>query len=239
MARTKNIFIDQGASFEESYIAYDKLDQVIDLTDYNIRAQMKKTFIAYRAIDFVIEVVDAVNGHFKIKMLPETSDVLRGGRYLYDIELEHGVTGDVIRVYEGLAVLNPQITGANPFATVDGLNLLDTGTLHSHDNLDSLNSVFAKPWTAVSSDYAMENGDRIFADTSAGIIELTLPPSPEIGHTAEIVDMKGTFATNKVILKGGAENISGQPLDVDVDDSNINFRAVYTGDVAIGWKLLF
>ena len=90
-------------------------------------------------------------------------------------------------------------------------------------------------WFERSSNYTASNLDGIIADTSGGSFTVTLPPTPELGDTVGIIDSKGTFNTNNLIVTS-SDNIQGSVNDLTLDIDQASFELVYTGST-LGWQL--
>jgi hypothetical protein len=81
-----------------------------------------------------------------------------------------------------------------------------------------------------------EAGNVYLVDTSAGAVELTLPVSPLVGDTVQLLDVVGNFGTNNCTVKRGDTNhtIMGNSDDmlVDIDNSSLDLF-FYNGD----WRI--
>lgn len=92
-------------------------------------------------------------------------------------------------------------SGTVPFAR------LPTGTSsttvaignHTHDS----RYPYESPYQYINNNYTANNGDRLLVDTSAWYIAITLPSSPSIGQTVQIVDAMGTFNSYYCYVSGG------------------------------------
>ena len=96
------------------------------------------------------------------------------------------------------------------------------------------------PWITKAtgdSPYTALNNDRIFVDTSGGVVTVTLPASPSAGDNVRIMDLASTFATNNLTVGRNGEKIVGDTADLTVDTNDASFQLVYTGST-YGWKLL-
>ena len=97
------------------------------------------------------------------------------------------------------------------------------------------------PWQTHTSDgstaLTVAANDRWFINTTAGALTVTLPASPLVGDQIRLLDLAGTFETNKVTIGRNTKKINGLDEDflVSVEDASIGF--VYTG-ATYGWKLL-
>lgn len=68
-------------------------------------------------------------------------------------------------------------------------------------------------WTVKTSNYALVNGDRIIANTSAGSFTMTLPATPTVGQSIQVTDGADwsvhslTIARNGNTIEDSAENL--------------------------------
>lgn len=131
------------------------------------------------------------------------------------------------KVFENLQVtFETDDTGVS---TITGCALM--GSDSSGDGLS--------PWRMVTGPEALEDGDRIFVDTSSGAFSVTLPTSPNAGDHIQFVDVSGQFESNNLTIipasgdpiHGGAD---GESLICDVNE--ISFGLVFINDT-LGWRL--
>src|SRR6056300_209803 len=109
----------------------------------------------------------------------------------------------------------------------------------SGDNISAIANT-GVTWNAVtvadgSTTLNASSGNGYFLDTNAGVIEVFLPTSPTRGDTIILSDYSGTFATNKVIVNTGGENIdstAGNFFEITANNSVVSL--VYV-DAAKGW----
>ena len=98
----------------------------------------------------------------------------------------------------------------------------------------------ATDWQAVtvadgSTTLTAEAGKGYFLDTNTGVIEVFLPTSPSRGDTVVIADYAGTFATNRVIINTGTNNLDSttdRQYKLTTNDTTAEFIYV---DAAKGW----
>ena len=111
MATISNLTIDQGTDFE-IIVNVDADDGgPLDLVNYTGRAQIRKSYSSLTATDFTVAILlPTANGELKVSLPASTSNSMKPGRYLYDLEIEHSSTGAVTRVIEGQVTVTPSIT---------------------------------------------------------------------------------------------------------------------------------
>lgn len=108
MAQIQNLYIDQGTTFTLTVGVADQLGNPKNLTEYTVASQMRKSYYTSTAIDFTAEITGPTDGEVTVSLTPEQTSALKAGRYVYDIE----ITGpeEVVRVLEGIVVVNPEVT---------------------------------------------------------------------------------------------------------------------------------
>lgn len=106
MAAISNLYIDQGSDYTVTITVENK-----DISDYDVAAQMRKSYGSTTAYPFTCSVTDGPAGKLTLVLLGEDSDDIPAGRYLYDVEIT-SEGGSKTRVVEGIVILSPQITRA-------------------------------------------------------------------------------------------------------------------------------
>lgn len=108
MAITKNLFVDQGATFTEYVKFIDNTKAAVDLTGYTVAGQMRRSFFSANAVNLTTNIVDAANGNIEISLTASETANLTINRYVYDVEVTSNVR--VFRVVEGIVTVNPGVT---------------------------------------------------------------------------------------------------------------------------------
>ena len=108
MATTKNLEIDQGASFVtyHQYLDNDKIP--ISLANHTVASQMRRSFFSANATVITASIVDAANGNIQLSLNSANTSNLVSGRYVYDVAVTSNVS--TTRVLEGLITVNPRVT---------------------------------------------------------------------------------------------------------------------------------
>lgn len=113
-----NIRIDQGAEFETIFIIEDANSDKVDLRNYNVFGQIRKTYTSSKFWYFDIDMTYAEDGEIKVRLPGSRSIEIKPGRYMYDIYGEF-ILSDVewpdeaAKIYkfvEGIADVVPRIT---------------------------------------------------------------------------------------------------------------------------------
>lgn len=109
MATVSNLYIDQGSDFSVVIDLTNQDGTPIDLTNYTIRSQFRKSYQSSSATTFEASVFSAHEGQIKLYLPASSSTNLNAGRFLYDVEIT-SPDGERKRVLEGIVVLTPEIT---------------------------------------------------------------------------------------------------------------------------------
>ena len=109
MATISNIYLDQGADYSSTITLTGSNNTPLDLSDYEVDSQMRKSYSSSQYYTFTCIVIDALEGKIRLQMPAATSENIKPGRWLYDIEITHPSAGRK-RVVEGVVIVTPQIT---------------------------------------------------------------------------------------------------------------------------------
>lgn len=109
MALSYNIFIEQGTDFQLTIEIADETGAALDLTNYLVYSQMRRSYDSPDAIDITVDVTDAVNGELTLFVPHSQTEVMRPGHYVYDVEIV-SIDNVISRVLEGQVVVSPGVT---------------------------------------------------------------------------------------------------------------------------------
>lgn len=91
-------------------------------------------------------------------------------------------------------------------------------------------------WYNVSVDTNILSFKCYFVDTSTNIVNLTLPPNPQIGDIITLNDLANSFETNNCVIVRNGKLISGLAEDLVLDSNDMTIEIVFSGDT-YGWKI--
>jgi len=109
MAIISNLTIDQGSTFSVDIDVTDADGDALNLTDYTVKGQMRKTYTSSTATTFVSEITNATGGVVTISLTATATNALKAGRYVYDVEIT-SPTSVVTRIVEGQLEVTPGVT---------------------------------------------------------------------------------------------------------------------------------
>lgn len=107
MANKVNIVIDQGTTFNTTYLIHNSADEPIDFSGFTANSQIRKSYSSSNAYAFTVGLNS--NGEVSLSMSANTTGSIPAGRYVYDVEVE-SVSGVRSRVVEGIVTVTPQVT---------------------------------------------------------------------------------------------------------------------------------
>ena len=110
MASISNLFVDSGSDYSNIITIASSTGAALDLTNYTVASQMRKSYGSSTYYAFTASVYDAVNGKIRLQLTADQSSAIPSGRYLYDIEITNTVSEARTRVLEGTVIVTPEIT---------------------------------------------------------------------------------------------------------------------------------
>ena len=117
MAQQRDFVVDQGSDITFELHLKNENGSAKDLTGHSIRGKIKKTYDntdSDQIFDFTATQIKspADEGIAFITLSSATSDTMKAGRYVYDIELISGSvdSGIVERILEGKLNVTPSVT---------------------------------------------------------------------------------------------------------------------------------
>lgn len=117
MAIYTNLIIDQGSVFEATISVVTPTGNVMDLTGYQARGYIKKTYTSKTSYPLTVEIstIGASRGEIYISLTSEETRVLKPGRYVFDIEVYRPleINTTLTRVLEGQIEVTPSTVSNN------------------------------------------------------------------------------------------------------------------------------
>jgi hypothetical protein len=107
MAAKINIVIDQGTTFNTSFLIQNEQGDPIDFTNYSANSQMRKSYTSSTSYAFNVGLSN--NGNISLTMNANTTNSIVAGRYVYDVEVQD-LGGVRSRIVEGIVTVTPQVT---------------------------------------------------------------------------------------------------------------------------------
>jgi hypothetical protein len=108
MAITKQIFIDQGSTYSLSLTAQDLYGNVINIAGCTGYCHLRRSYFSSSYKEMNVSLTGGTGG-YNISMGATSSAALKAGVYVYDVEF-HRSDGTVVRVLQGNATVDPEVT---------------------------------------------------------------------------------------------------------------------------------
>lgn len=109
MATISNLFVDAGADYSNIITVTASNGQALNLTDFTVKSQMRKSYQSSVVHNFVATIYQAEYGKVRLQLSSSASEAIPAGRWLYDVEIT-APSGAKTRVLEGIVTITPQIT---------------------------------------------------------------------------------------------------------------------------------
>lgn len=110
MASYANISADQGADFQTSLELEDSNGDRVDLTNYSVYGQIRRTYKSSVAENFQITISSAVDGIIRIELSASQTAGMKSGRYVYDVYATDDTLDKTIKLLEGIFEIVPSVT---------------------------------------------------------------------------------------------------------------------------------
>lgn len=110
MASVSNLYVDSGADYSNIITIASSTGSALDLTNYTVASQMRKSYGSSTYYAFSASIYDAPTGKIRLQITAANTSLIPAGRYLYDIEITNTATSAKTRVLEGIVVVTPEIT---------------------------------------------------------------------------------------------------------------------------------
>lgn len=108
MAIKANLIIDQGCTYSTQMGINDPNGNPINLSSFTAAGQIRKHYASSNSVSFDCTLVPST-GKVVLSLSANTTNSMRPGRYVYDIELTDS-QGRVSRIIEGIVTITPNVT---------------------------------------------------------------------------------------------------------------------------------
>lgn len=111
MARVIDLYIDQGSDFTATFPPVTDVDgNAMDLTTYTASCQIRQSYATIYAVQLTVDSTEFPEGIITITLPNNETSGLTPTRYVYDIVITD-TDGIITKVFEGLATVNPGVSG--------------------------------------------------------------------------------------------------------------------------------
>jgi hypothetical protein len=111
MASIIDLYIDQGSDFYTEITLQRENGLIIDLTNFIVYSQFRKSYKSPAYYSFVTNIIgDPTLGKISLSLSGLSSNDIKPGRYLYDVEVINNINNIRLRAVEGVLLVTPEIT---------------------------------------------------------------------------------------------------------------------------------
>ena len=111
MAKVIDIYIDQGSDFTATFPPVtDNTGNVVDLSGYTAVCQIRRSYATIYAVQMTIDDSEFAEGVITITLDNGETAGLAPTRWVYDITIQDPINSTVVKVFEGLATVNPGVS---------------------------------------------------------------------------------------------------------------------------------
>jgi len=110
MAKYANLFISQNEDFEVQVELETLTMDAVNIENYELYGQVRKTYVSSTAIDIEITMIDAATATFAIRLDSDKTGSMKPGRYVYDIFAYNPSSGAQYKLMEGQVEIAPSVT---------------------------------------------------------------------------------------------------------------------------------
>jgi hypothetical protein len=110
LAEFVELTIEQGATFLTEVLISDANGNIKDLSGYEVRSQLRKSYYSSSSVEFQINIVDPANGIVTMEISAANTSNISPGRYVYDMVLANTIQNSVMRIFEGIVTVMPGVT---------------------------------------------------------------------------------------------------------------------------------
>ena len=108
MATRADLSIDHGTDYEVTLTLTDEDGNILDLSNSNTAAQIRKSYTSLTYTEFDTST-NAATGEISLTLSADQTADLEPGRYVYDVELTDA-SNSISRIVEGVVTIAPQVT---------------------------------------------------------------------------------------------------------------------------------
>ena len=92
-----------------------------------------------------------------------------------------------------------------------------------------------RKWRVITAAETVQAGAKLFVNTNAGSVTVTLPASPATGDEVHFVDQGYDFNSNALVIARNGSNIANAASNLTVNTQGAAFGLVFSGDATTGW----
>ena len=111
MSKNLDIYIDQGSDFTATFPPVtNNSGVVVNLTGYTVTCLIRRSYVTVFAVAMTVDNSQFANGIITITMGNTETSGLTPTRWVYDVTIQEPINNTVVKVFEGLATVNPGVS---------------------------------------------------------------------------------------------------------------------------------
>jgi hypothetical protein len=110
MSKYANLYIGQHEDFEVQIELETLAMDAVNIENYELYGQVRKTYVSSTAIDIDITIIDAATATFAIRLDSDKTGSMKPGRYVYDIFAYNPSSESKYKLMEGQVEITPSVT---------------------------------------------------------------------------------------------------------------------------------
>ena len=111
MSKNLDIYIDQGSDFTATFPPVtDNTGSVVDLTGYTVVCQIRRSYATVYAVQMTVDESQFSSGVITVELTNAETSGLTPTRWVYDVTAQEPINSTVVKVFEGLATVNPGVS---------------------------------------------------------------------------------------------------------------------------------
>lgn len=103
-------------------------------------------------------------------------------------------------------------------------------------NKNYLETKYGQPWSVQSGNFNATAGGRYWVDTNSTPVTMTLPSTPTLGDTVQVIDYSGTFNARNLTVGNNSNKIMRITDTMTVSTNGAAFTLVWSG-ATNGWLM--
>jgi len=212
MATTKNLVIDQGATFSANIQFLDTNKNPISLAGYSVRSKMRTSYDAANAAPFTAVITNEATGNINLSLTAANTSLLQYGRYVYDVEAY--LANAVLRIVEGTVTVAPGVSGNSTSSLFTGPIPARVSDLTTANVVETTNLYFTNTRANAAIETYLPNYATVSnLNLKANITDLTYNTArPAFRIYGSNVNNSHNYSSNL--------NLKGISIIVDYDQSN-------------------
>lgn len=110
MSTIVNLYVDQGSDFTANVEVLQDDGTAMNLLGFDTIASIKRSYYSATSYGFISNIANISGGIVKLTLPAANSNIMKPGRYLYDLRISDIASSSNIRIVEGIVTLYPKVS---------------------------------------------------------------------------------------------------------------------------------